>query len=164
MREITTKELIARLRMRLVRMAYVDSTDELIKQAADRLEQLEIDLAAMRGAANSYKAAMEKAEAERDAAIRDTKHADCCTVCIGSGVPEDDCTGDCPYCELLCRCRDCLDGSEYKWRGLAALRENPEPLTPCDLCGHNPPSSRDGKPCCMCPASAVMREGGQNDE
>lgn len=25
-------------------------------------------------------------------------------------------------------------------------------LTPCDVCRHNPPSSTDGKPCCVCPA------------
>lgn len=24
--------------------------------------------------------------------------------------------------------------------------------TPCDVCRHNPPSSMDGKPCCVCPA------------
>ena len=24
--------------------------------------------------------------------------------------------------------------------------------SPCDLCKYNPPSSTDGKPCCMCPA------------
>jgi hypothetical protein len=28
----------------------------------------------------------------------------------------------------------------------------PEPQSPCDLCVHNPPSSMDGKPCCMCVA------------
>ncbi len=27
-------------------------------------------------------------------------------------------------------------------------------LCPCDLCVYNPPSSLDGKPCCMCPAEA----------
>ena len=26
--------------------------------------------------------------------------------------------------------------------------------TPCDLCAYDPPSSGDGKPCSMCPASA----------
>lgn len=25
--------------------------------------------------------------------------------------------------------------------------------TPCDLCRYAPPSSSDGKPCCMCPAT-----------
>lgn len=25
--------------------------------------------------------------------------------------------------------------------------------SPCDLCGYNPPSSGDGKPCSFCPAS-----------
>ena len=30
-----------------------------------------------------------------------------------------------------------------------------EPKTPCDLCLYNPPSSGDGKPCTMCPASSL---------
>lgn len=33
------------------------------------------------------------------------------------------------------------------------------PQTPCGLCMYNPPSSRDGKPCSVCPASAVYRDG-----
>lgn len=33
------------------------------------------------------------------------------------------------------------------------------PQTPCDLCKYNPPSSCDGKPCSVCPASAVYRDG-----
>lgn len=33
---------------------------------------------------------------------------------------------------------------------IAALRER---KSPCDLCRYNPPSSCDGKPCTMCPAS-----------
>ena len=37
-----------------------------------------------------------------------------------------------------------------------------EPLTPCDVCRFSPPSSRDGKPCYICPASPPERqeEGG----
>lgn len=35
-----------------------------------------------------------------------------------------------------------------------ALREQGERKCPCDLCRYNPPSSMDGKPCTMCPASA----------
>lgn len=27
-----------------------------------------------------------------------------------------------------------------------------EPLTPCDVYRFSPPSSGDGKPCCLCPA------------
>jgi hypothetical protein len=27
-----------------------------------------------------------------------------------------------------------------------------EPISPCDVCKYNPPSSMDGKPCTMCPA------------
>ena len=32
-----------------------------------------------------------------------------------------------------------------------------ECLSPCILCRFNPPSSSDGKPCCMCPAEAALR-------
>lgn len=34
-----------------------------------------------------------------------------------------------------------------------------EPLTPCDMCMFSPPSSSDGKPCCMCPAVSRQPEG-----
>ena len=30
-----------------------------------------------------------------------------------------------------------------------------KPKTPCDVCLYNPPSSGDGKPCTMCPASSL---------
>lgn len=33
-----------------------------------------------------------------------------------------------------------------------------ERKTPCDLCAYNPPSSLDGKPCSMCPATAKEAE------
>ena len=33
-----------------------------------------------------------------------------------------------------------------------------EPLTPCDVCMYNPPSSMDGKPCCFCPANPPERQ------
>lgn len=36
------------------------------------------------------------------------------------------------------------------------MRHN-APKTPCDLCAYNPPSSGDGKPCTMCPASAMPK-------
>lgn len=36
------------------------------------------------------------------------------------------------------------------------MRHN-APKTPCDLCLYNPPSSGDGKPCTMCPASAMPK-------
>ena len=48
------------------------------------------------------------------------------------------------YAEFLVRVIDALD------MGIAALRER---KSPCDLCRYNPPSSCDGKPCTMCPAS-----------
>ncbi len=32
-----------------------------------------------------------------------------------------------------------------------------EGISPCTFCVFNPPSSGDGKPCCMCPAAAALR-------
>lgn len=43
---------------------------------------------------------------------------------------------------------------------------NTKYITPCDLCRYNPPSSSDGKPCSMCPASArddLEFEGKENN-
>lgn len=37
-----------------------------------------------------------------------------------------------------------------------------EPKTPCDLCLYNPPSSGDGKPCTMCPASSLPEPPKEN--
>ena len=34
-------------------------------------------------------------------------------------------------------------------------------LTPCDCCKFNPPSSKDGKPCSVCPAQAKMKGGAE---
>ena len=37
--------------------------------------------------------------------------------------------------------------------GKEKKRGNWEYTSPCDLCAYNPPSSFDGKPCAMCPAT-----------
>lgn len=42
---------------------------------------------------------------------------------------------------------------------LSALRAQQEHPGPCDLCAYNPPSSFDGKPCAMCPATPPTKEG-----
>lgn len=39
------------------------------------------------------------------------------------------------------------------------LEETIKQMGPCDRCMFNPPSSCDGKPCCMCPASKIIKEG-----
>ena len=48
------------------------------------------------------------------------------------------------------------NGSIYGQLVLNAVK-NGTPIsdnaTPCDFCRYNPPSSTDGKPCCMCPAT-----------
>ena len=41
---------------------------------------------------------------------------------------------------------------------MPTLTPQNEPLTPCDVCMYNPPSSMDGKPCCICPASPPERQ------
>lgn len=35
----------------------------------------------------------------------------------------------------------------------------PDNAAPCDFCKYNPPSSTDGKPCCMCPATPYQKGG-----
>ena len=42
---------------------------------------------------------------------------------------------------------------------ISALQYQQEHTSPCDLCAYNPPSSFDGKPCAMCPATSMPEEG-----
>lgn len=42
---------------------------------------------------------------------------------------------------------------------LSVLQPSNEPLTPCDLCLYEPPSSFGGKPCSICPAVRRTSEG-----
>lgn len=44
--------------------------------------------------------------------------------------------------------------------GISALRAQQYHTDHCDLCGYNPPSSSDGKPCTMCPAVSKQPEEG----
>ena len=64
---------------------------------------------------------------------------------------------------LLCECVDaeaCRMGAE----ALRELNAQEKPKTPCDLCLYNPPSSGDGKPCTMCPASSLPEPLGDSVE
>ncbi len=45
-----------------------------------------------------------------------------------------------------------------KLKDLPVAAQRNEMLTPCDACVYNPPSSFDGKPCCMCPSQGRMVE------
>lgn len=48
-------------------------------------------------------------------------------------------------------------GDEYDFDRLRELAQaDREGITPCTFCKFNPPSSLDGKPCCMCPADAAL--------
>ena len=50
------------------------------------------------------------------------------------------------------RC-DTGDIIDYRDMMVESLKVLPSAqLTPCDVCRYNPPSSMDGKPCCVCPA------------
>ena len=49
-------------------------------------------------------------------------------------------------------------GDEYDLDRLRELAQaDREGISPCTFCRFNPPSSGDGKPCCMCPAVAALR-------
>jgi hypothetical protein len=49
-------------------------------------------------------------------------------------------------------------GNEYDLDRLRELAQaDREGISPCTFCRFNPPSSGDGKPCCMCPAVAALR-------
>ena len=60
----------------------------------------------------------------------------------------------------VCSLRD-GEAEEYHAMFATMLEESMpnEPLTPCDVCKFSPPSSSDGKPCCMCPATSYPPEG-----
>lgn len=47
-------------------------------------------------------------------------------------------------------------GDNYDLDRLRKLAQR-EGISPCTFCRFNPPSSGDGKPCCMCPAEAALR-------
>lgn len=49
-------------------------------------------------------------------------------------------------------------GDEYNLDRLRELAQaDKECISPCTFCRFNPPSSGDGKPCCICPATATLR-------
>lgn len=60
-------------------------------------------------------------------------------------------------CDRLGKIEDIL-GDEYDLDRLRELAQaDREGISPCTFCRFNPPSSGDGKPCCMCPAEAALR-------
>lgn len=56
--------------------------------------------------------------------------------------------------------KSCKECEAYQAKNLAiqALHEKQEQKSPCDLCAYNPPSSLDGKDCCMCPATPLPED------
>ncbi len=61
--------------------------------------------------------------------------------------------------EPIDKCKECPLCYSDKQRHHAPPNE---PLTPCDVCRFSPPSSGDGKPCCLCPADRRPPEGAGN--
>ena len=51
-----------------------------------------------------------------------------------------------------------LDQVLHDIQAMPTLTPPNEPLTPCDVCMYNPPSSMGGKPCYICPASPLEGE------
>lgn len=51
-----------------------------------------------------------------------------------------------------------LEDVAHVLKNATTLTPPNEPLTPCDMCMFSPPSSGDGKPCCMCPAVSRQSE------
>ena len=47
------------------------------------------------------------------------------------------------------------EAAQFTIAALYEMDAQEKPKTPCDLCLYNPPSSGDGKPCTMCPASSL---------
>lgn len=43
------------------------------------------------------------------------------------------------------------------------LKDRIHQMGPCDRCRFNPPSSCDGKPCCMCVAEKIIEEEEDNE-
>lgn len=57
-----------------------------------------------------------QAKAERDAAVKCLEDAHACETCEHMDT-HPDCDVECLGCQKDCTCRDCRDGSNFKWRG-----------------------------------------------
>ena len=82
----------------------------ILRQAAAVLEQQSLELEGMRSAANSLKMHLEKATAERDAAVRDMHQNAKCFVC--ANLPED---RNMEHCMHYSSCG--LNYMHWVWRG-----------------------------------------------
>lgn len=80
------------------------------------------------------------------------------SICNGCLFPSE-----CDRCSLYKAIKKLNDienilGDEYDLDRLRELAQaDKEGISPCTFCRFNPPSSGDGKPCCMCPAEAALR-------
>ena len=83
----------------------------ILRQAAEALEQQSLEMEGMRSAANSLKMHLEKATAERDAAVRDMHQNAKCFVC--ANLPED---RNMEHCMHYSSCG--LNYMHWVWRGL----------------------------------------------
>ena len=64
---------------------------------------------------------LEHVNAQYVALAKDAAKAgpDTCRICKFNEAYVDKCECDCTICDLDCKCRNCKEGSEWKWRGEA---------------------------------------------
>lgn len=112
------KELIERLRDPN-NCNVLDDVDE----AADAIETLTAELAEERHRhdrlqdwARGLTEKLEKIKAEREAAVKCLEDAHACETCQHMDA-HPDCDVECLGCQKDCPCRDCRDGSNFKWKG-----------------------------------------------
>lgn len=59
---------------------------------------------------------LDRVKAERDAAVKCLEDARACETCEHMDT-HPDCDVECLGCQKDCQCRDCRDGSNFKWKG-----------------------------------------------
>ena len=101
----------------------IDGTGELLLEAKGAIETLTAELAEERHRHDRLQdwdrgltENLEKIKAERDAAVKCLEDAHACETCQHMDA-HPDCDVACLGCQKDCQCRDCRDGSNFKWKG-----------------------------------------------
>lgn len=99
------------------------SNGSVLRAAADAIETLTAELAEERHRHDRLQdwdrgltENLEKIKAERDAAVKCLEDAHACETCQHMDA-HPDCNVECLGCQKDCQCRDCRDGSNFKWKG-----------------------------------------------
>lgn len=115
----------------------IDGTGELLLEAKDAIETLTAQLTASETARADLakrltlaqqerdvvtkrmielEQELAQVQAERDAAVKCLEDARACETCEHMDT-HPDCDVECLGCQKDCTCRDCRDGSNFKWKG-----------------------------------------------